>query len=279
MFGEKDCFIVAEMGASHCQRFERAVRLVLAANYAGADAVKVQMFDPDQMAKRGTMIKAGPWQGMELYELYCNTAMPYEWVPRLKTLAEGLGLFFFTTVYHPDTVRIAEDMGMEAYKIASFEITYNDLIDEVAQTKKPVIISTGMAEFTEIFQATRIVRKHHRHYYLLHCVSDYPADPKKMNLRTLLDMSRQHGGRVGLSDHSLSLTIPAVAATMGARIIEKHIRLNDDRGYDSGFSLNPKQFRDMVNGIREADKAMGGVSYGGPKKFRRKLINGKMLRG
>jgi len=278
MFGEKECFIVAEIGASHNQDFGEAIKLVQAAQSSGANAVKVQMYNPDSMASPDDPpIKTGPWQNYTLYELYKNTCMPYDWVPLLKSIAEKLGLFFFTTVYDPETVCIAEKYNIPAYKIASYEITWLDFIEKVAATNKPIFMSTGMAEYHEIWAAIKAIRKYHKNFYLMHCVSEYPALPEQMNLRTLYDLSRYCMGRVGLSDHSKSIAIPAVAVSMGARVIEKHLKINEC-GADAGFALTEHEFAQMVKAIRQSEKAIGCVYYGGKKRYRRKLIGGQMLR-
>ena len=273
--------VVAEMSANHCQDFSVAVQIVLAAKWAGADAVKVQMFTPDAMTLNSTdpefVIQDGLWAGKSLYELYSKACMPYEWVPKLKEVAEELGLFFFTSVYDMDTVDICEEMGMPAYKISSFEIPCLPLIEKAAKTGKTLIMSTGMAEYGEMWQALRTARNHTKDVWLLHCVSQYPADPKDMNLRTIMDLGRYCKGQAGLSDHSLGITVPVTAVGMGARMIEKHLKVND-MGLDAAFSLSPIQFKDMVDAVRIAEQSIGGVKYGGEKKYRRVEIDGKWLR-
>jgi sialic acid synthase SpsE len=275
--GEKT-FIIAEMGASHCQDFNRAVSLILAAKNVGADAIKIQMFTADDMTKKGYIIPDGTWKDMDLYELYSKISLPYEWIPTLKSVAENLGLVFFTSVYHPDTVDLAEELGNPIYKVSSFELVYDDLLARIAKTGKPVILSTGMAEFTEIHHALQILRDSRKNIHLLHCISKYPAKPEDMNLRTLYDLSRYCMGRVGLSDHSKSLTVPAIAVNFGAKIIEKHLTLDDRGGYDGSYALTPLEFKFMVDCIREAEKVDGAVKYGGEKKFRRQCVEGRMIR-
>ena len=269
------CIVVAEMSANHCQRFEKAVEIVLAAKWAGADAVKVQMFTPDIGSP--DVIQDGPWQGLTLHGLYSKACMPYEWVPNLKAIADELGLFFFTSVYDLETVDIAKEMGIDTFKISSFEIPFIPLIEKVAQVGKTVVLSNGMAEFTELWKAIRAARNHTKDVWLLHCVSQYPAKPEDMNLRTIADLSRYSNGQCGLSDHTLGITVPVMSIGMGARMIEKHLKV-DDNGLDASFSLNPQEFRYMVDSIRAAEAAIGKVFYGGEKKFRRIEQDGKWIR-
>jgi sialic acid synthase SpsE len=277
---ERVC-VVAEISANHCQRFEVAVELVLAAHYAGADAVKIQMFTPDAMTLDSDapefMIKEGLWKGRRLYDLYKQSALPYEWVPKLKDIADELGLLFFTSIYDETTVEVCEEIGIPIYKISSFEIPYLPLIEKVAKTGKPVIISTGMADYEEMWQAIRTARNHTKEVWALHCVSEYPAQPKDMNLRTIMELGRYTSGRCGLSDHSLGITIPIMAVGMGARMIEKHLKVNNS-GLDAEFSLTPNQFADMVDAVRVAEASIGACMHGGDKKFRRKQVDGRWIR-
>ena len=272
---------VAEMSANHCQRFDTAVQIVLAAHWAGADAVKVQMFTPDSMTLNSRddefIVKDGPWKGKSLYELYTAGAMPYEWVPKLKEIAEELGMFFFTSVYDLDTVDICEEMGMPAYKISSFEIPYLPLIEKVAKTGKTVVMSTGMASFEEKWKALRTARNHTKDIWMLHCVSQYPAQPKDMNLRTIMEIGRYCQGKCGLSDHSLGISVPVTAVGMGARMIEKHIKVNN-YGLDAGFSLTPDEFCAMIQAVRTAEESIGTCFHGGEKKYRRLERDGKWIR-
>jgi len=268
--------IVAELGASHNRDYQTALDLVFAAQEAGADSIKVQMFTPDQMtANDGSVIKGGAWSGSNLYNLYENAAMPLEFVPKLKKLAEKLDMGFIASVYHPDMVPIAEEMGIERYKISSFEITWLNLIKAVAITKKPVIMSVGMAEHKEITDAVNVAKKYCKDLTLLWCVNDYPADAEKMNLKSIVGLKR-FKCKSGLSDHSLGYLAPVVAMSLGATMLEKHIQI--EGGLDEGFALNPLQFGNMVKIVREAENSIGGIRYGGKKKFRRREVEGKWIR-
>jgi len=268
--------IVAELGASHKQDYETALELVFAAQDAGADTVKVQMFTPDQMALNdGSTIKEGPWAEYDLYHLYEQAAMPIEFVPKLKKLCEQLNMGFIASVYHPDMVKVAEEMGIGRYKIASFELPWLSLVKAVAKTKKPMVMSVGMAEHKEIADAVADAKKHCKDITLLWCVTEYPADPEKMDLKTLTKL-RKFQCKVGLSDHSTGYLASVVATALGATMLEKHIQV--DGGLDAGFALKPNEFKTMVEIVRAAEKSIGSVRYGGKKIFRRKEVDGKWVR-
>lgn len=267
--------VIGEIGSNHCQIYDKAVALVKGIKKAGADAVKVSMFTPDGLTlktnhKRFTITK-GKWKG-SLWDLYQKTAMPYEWIPHLKALADHLGIKFIVSVYHPDTVDITEEMGIEIYKIASFEIDYDDLLIRVAKTGKPVIISTGGAKFDEVWKAFRFMTGP---VALLHCVSAYPSMARHMNLRTILELGRY--AQPGLSDHSRGLTVPIAASALGAEIIEKHIKL-DDKGMDAEFSLDLRGFRAMINAVRIAKASVGHIKFGYKKTYHRRLVDDKFVR-
>ena len=276
----KEVTIVAEMGASHHQDEKTAREIIEAAKWAGANAVKVQIFTADQMTLKSNdnkfIIKEGLWKGFRLWDLYDAAALPIEWISRLKNFAEHLGLKFFASVYHPDIVKVAEEIGISTYKISSFEITYLELIETAAKTKKPIIISTGSAEFNEIKKAVAAVRKYHKNITLLHCISEYPCLIEKVNLKTMDALGRVFKTKVGFSDHTGGMVAAVASVPLGARVIEKHIRI-DDIGLDS-FAIYPERFRVMVEAIRAAEKALGKVTYGGKKQFKRQEIEGKMLR-
>jgi pseudaminic acid synthase len=269
-----NCFIIAEIGASHHQDFMTACNLVDAAIYAGADAVKVQMFKPSSLASRDdAVLDDGPWAGHSLWELYEKASMPYEWVPTLKDQTEKAGLRFIASVYETKTLDVAESMDIEAYKVASYEAGEKDLLKALAKTGKPVIVSTGVLSWQQIREVAHILPR----VALLKCTSEYPAPLEEMNLRTLLDMKRNFGPYIGLSDHTDGIVAPVTAVAMGARIIEKHIKI-DEQGLDSLFAINPEKFRVMVDTIRAAEKCMGKVSYGGTSNIKRKMVNGKSAR-
>ena len=265
--------IIAEIGANHHQDFKTAKELVKQSDEV-SDAVKIQMFTAEQMTvPGGSVIKDCQWEGMTLYELYKKACMPIEWVPELKKLCRHL----IASVYHPDMVDVAEEMGIETYKIASFEITYLDLIEKVAKTKKPIIISTGMAEYAEIQKAVDIVKSYHDDITLLKCTSKYPALLEDLNLATITDMKKIFGCKVGFSDHTTGFTAATIATSLGADVIEKHITL-DKKGLDGKFSIYPEEFKIMYGIIKVTESTLGEIAYGGEKKFRRVKRNGEWIR-
>lgn len=265
-----DVFVIAEAGSNHNQDFDTAKELIIQAKYSGADAVKFQYYTPDSLTIKckhpDFMIRDGLWSGDNLYSLYEKSCMPPEWLPALKRIADNIGIIFFVTVYEVSDVDELEKIGMPAYKIASFENQYLELIERAARTGKPVILSTGSSEYTEIRQAVRTIKKHQLHYGLLHCVSNYPARPEQMNLRTIPAISTMFTRFAGLSDHTTDYTSVIVAVAFGANIIEKHFMLDGMVSPDSKFSLTPERFRDMVSAIRDAEKSIGGVRWGGGHK-------------
>lgn len=270
--------IIADMGAEHQQSFQKALSIVRAAAEAGADALKVQMFTPDDMTlpkddERFT-IKKGLWQGHNLYKLYQKACMPYEWIPRLKEHTEARGMEFVVTVFHPRTVPIAEEMGIETYKVASFEINYENLIKSIDETDKPVIVSTGSATYKEIEAVTKILR---RNLTLLKCTSQYPASIESMNLKTIPAYEHCFKVPAGLSDHTTGIVAPVVAVALGAKVIEKHITI-DGKGLDGSFAILPDRFAVMVESVRAAEKSLGEIDYGGERTYHRQLIDGEWIR-
>jgi len=277
-------YIVAELSANHNQDFETAVKLIEAAKDAGADAVKVQTYTPDtitiDVGRPEFKIKGGTlWDGKTLYELYKEAYMPWDWHKELKKIANKLGLDFFSTPFDPTAVDFLEELGVPAYKIASPEIVDIPLIEKVAETGKPIIISTGMATLGEIEEAIQAVRrKGNNQIILLKCTSAYPAPYESINLKTIPNMMETFGVPVGLSDHTLGIEIPIAAVALGASIVEKHFTLSRSiQTPDSAFSLEPQEFKTMVQAIRNVEKALGDVRYGTDKseeeikKFRRSL--------
>ncbi len=278
-------YIIAEMSANHNQDYEQAAAIVRAAKGAGADAIKLQTYTPDTMTLdlRTPVFQIGAgtiWEGKNLYELYGEACTPWEWQPRLKTLAGELGMDCFSTPFDATSVEFLEKMRVPAYKIASFEIVDLPLIRRVAQTGKPLIMSTGMASKAEIEDAVNAFRSAGgTQLALLKCTSAYPSNPQDMNLLTIPHLAATFGVPAGLSDHTLDTTVPIAAAALGACIVEKHFTLSRAvPGPDSAFSLEPQEFRAMVAAIRTVEQALGTVSYAMSKKeeasrvFRRSLF-------
>jgi pseudaminic acid synthase len=262
-------YIVAEISGNHNQSFDEALRLVHAAKESGADAVKLQTYTPDTLTidsdKEYFRVGGGTlWDGRNLYELYGEAYTPWDWQPKLKEVAERLGLDLFSTPFDHTSVEFLEEMRVPAYKIASFEVVDVPLIRRIAQTGKPIIMSTGMATLYEIDEAVRVIREERPgKLALLKCTSAYPASPAEMNLRTIPHMAEAFDVPVGLSDHTLGTEVPIAAVALGACIVEKHFTLSRSiPGPDRAFSLEPQEFNAMVQAIRTVEKALGRVHYG-----------------
>jgi len=261
-------FIIAELSANHNHDFNIAVKTIEQAAKAGADAIKTQTYTADTITidcdneyfqiKQGTI-----WDGKTLYQLYKEAYTPWEWQPKLKEIAEKLGLVFFSSPFDFTAVDFLEKMQVPAYKIASFEITDIPLIEYVAKKGKPVIISTGIATIEDIQLAIDTCLKvGNNQIALLKCTSSYPATIDEANLLTIPDLEKRFNITPGLSDHTLSNSVSIAAVALGARIIEKHIIL--DRcmgGPDASFSIEPNEFAEMVKNIREVEQAKGVVNY------------------
>lgn len=256
-------FIVAELSANHLGSLERALALVEAAATAGASAVKIQTFTPEQMVEPLTLIESGLWRGRTALGLYREAHTPREWHEPLFTLARELGLEVFSSVFHPADVDFLEALGCLRYKISSFELTDHALIRHAATTGKHLVISTGMASLSEI-QAAVDVTRGAKSLTLLKCTSAYPAPVEDVNLLTMEHM-RLHFecDWVGLSDHTLGIGVAVAAAALGADMIEKHLTLRRaDGGPDADFSMEPEEFAQMVTACRQAEAAIGTVRYG-----------------
>lgn len=272
-FGLKDessdrVFIIAELSANHNKNFNIAVETIKAAKEAGADAIKLQTYTADTLTldsnKSYFQIKQGTiWDGTNLYSLYKEAYTPWDWQPKLKQIAEEVGLICFSSPFDKTSVDFLENMDVPAYKIASFEITDIPLIEYVASKRKPVIISTGIASLEEIEEAlTCCYKAGNNDVALLKCTSSYPAPIELANLRTITDLKNRFGVPVGLSDHTMSNSVAIASVALGARIIEKHFILDRSiGGPDSSFSMNKEEFADMVKSIREVEKALGSISY------------------
>lgn len=261
-------YVIAEMSANHNHNFDQAVQIIQAAKDAGADAIKLQTYTPDTLTidcdNEYFQIKETIWKGRTLHDLYGEAYTPWEWQPKLKTIAKELGLDLFSSPFDETAVDFLEDIGVPAYKVASFEIVDVPLIRRIAQTGKPIIMSTGMASLAEIDEAVRTARNAGAtQLALLKCTSAYPSPPEAMNLRTIPHLASAFDTPVGLSDHTRGTAVPVAAVTLGACIIEKHFTLSRSiPGPDSAFSLEPDEFRTMVAAIRTAEAALGTVRYG-----------------
>ena len=276
-------YIIAEISANHNGSMSIAKRLIEEAKKAGADAVKLQTYKPDTITLNSEhedfLIKGGLWDGKTLYELYEEAHMPWEWHAPLFDYARSLDITIFSSPFDNTAVDLLEDLNASAYKIASFEAIDLPLIKYVASTKKPMIISTGMANLSEIEEAVDAARSGGcNELALLHCVSGYPAPSVDYNLRTILDMINRFGLVIGLSDHTLDNTTAIASVAAGASIIEKHFTLDrSGGGPDDSFSLEPQDLHSLCYSSKIAWEAMGSIDYGrksseqGNVKFRRSL--------
>ncbi len=259
-------YIIAEMSGNHNQNFEKAVKIIEAAKAAGADAVKLQTYTPDTITldvrNEYFQVSGTIWEGKNLYDLYSEAYTPWEWHPKLIRVAEALDIDLFSTPFDHTAVDFLEEMRVPAYKIASFEMVDIPLIQKIAETGKPIIMSTGMASLDEIRDAVTTIETMHNELALLKCVSTYPAMPEEMNLSTIPHMGKTFGVPVGLSDHTLGDVTAIAAVALGACIIEKHLTLSrNEPGPDNAFSMEPEEFKKMVGSIRIAEKAVGKVTY------------------
>ncbi|HOB43297.1 MAG TPA: pseudaminic acid synthase [Bacillota bacterium] len=262
-------FVIAEMSGNHNQSLDKALEIVEAAAKAGAQALKLQTYTADTMTldiSEGEFFikdEQSPWEGKSLYDLYTLAHTPWEWHAPIMERAQELGMVCFSTPFDRSAVDFLEDLGVPAYKVASFEIVDLPLIRYIAEQGKPIILSTGMATLAEIDEAVRIIREAgNNQIALLKCTSAYPAPPEEMNLRTIPHLAAAFGAPVGLSDHTLGIATSVAAVALGACIIEKHFTLSRaDPGPDSAFSLEPHEFKAMVDAVRETEKALGTVCY------------------
>lgn len=259
-------YVIAEMSANHNGSIETAKEIIHAIKETGADCVKVQTYTADTITmdcrNEYFLLNGGTWDGQNLYDLYKKAYMPWEWQGILKKEAEAIGLDFFSTPFDPTSVDFLESIDIPFYKIASFEVVDIPLIKKVAATGKPIIMSVGMASLAEIDEAVRVIKSYGNDLALLKCSSAYPAVPEKMNLRTIQHLQETFQVPVGLSDHSMGSVSAVTAVALGARIIEKHFCLSRDfGGPDSSFSMEPSEFKQMVEDVQMAAKAVGEVAY------------------
>jgi N-acetylneuraminate synthase len=260
-------YIIAELSANHNGSIERAFESILAAKEAGADAVKIQTYTADTMTidcnREEFQITGGLWDGYSLYDLYKEAQTPYEWHKRLFDYAKEIGITIFSTPFDETAVDLLEELGTPVYKIASFEMTDLPLVKYVAQTKKPMIISTGMANLEEITEVVRVARENGcTDLILLHCISSYPAPAEQSNLKTIPDLAERFGVITGLSDHTMGTTVATTSVALGACLIEKHFTLSrTDKGPDSEFSLEPQELKQLCIDTKIAWQSLGQAGY------------------
>lgn len=284
--------IVAEISSNHGQNLNRAIKMIRVAKQCGADAVKFQTYTPSTLTldinRKYFRVHHPKWGGQTLYQLYKKAYTPWSWFKKLKQVAENEGIAFFSTAFDNTSIDFLEELDVFCHKIASFELVDLPLIEYAAQTKKPLILSTGMATLQEIREAVAAAKRGGaRDITLLKCVSSYPTDLKTMNLLTISDMKNRFRMPIGLSDHSLGITASVTSVALGAVFIEKHFTLSRKmRTPDTFFSVEPTEFKKLVRAIREAEDALGQVRYGpteeekGSRALRRSLfVVENVLRG
>jgi len=273
----KKVFIAAEISANHDQNLNRALSLIHKAKECGADAVKFQTYTPDTLTlnvdNKYFRIRHPKWGGQTLHQLYQKAYTPWSWFKRLKKESDAIGIAFFSTAFDKTSVDFLEDLGVFCHKIASFELVDLPLIEYAARTKKPVILSTGMATLKEIKEAVSAAKLGGtKSITLLKCVSSYPADPKEMNLRTLIDLKKRFALPIGLSDHTLGIGVSVASVPLGVSFIEKHFALSRKvKTPDSFFSLEPHELKNLVENIRLVEQSLGAVHYGPTKDEKKSL--------
>lgn len=277
-------YIIAEVSGNHNGKIENAKSLIKIAKSAGADAAKLQTYTADSITinsnKPEFTLKTGTWAGKHIYEVYSQASTPIEWLPELITFGQSIGITVFTSVFDKSDVPTIAQLGVPAFKIASNELTDWPLIEAVAKTRLPMIISTGTASKDDIADTIGFITKlgMRDQLVMLHCVSAYPAPVKDSNLNTMIDISKSFGVITGLSDHTLGISTSIAATALGAAVIEKHITLDrNDKGPDSSFSLEPKELTELCQNVKSAWHSLGTICYGGDTDLNKKGIFTRQL--
>ncbi len=262
-----EVYFIAEMSANHAGKLDYALEIVRKAKEAGADCLKIQTYTADTLTldcdNEYFQIKTGLWKGYKRYDLYKEAYTPWEWQPEIKAECERLGMDFLSTPFDKTAVDFLEEMGAEFFKIASFELVDLPLLRYTASKGKPIILSCGLASEEEIAEAVQAIESQgNRQIVLLKCCSEYPADENDMNLQTIVDMKQKFGYPVGLSDHSMGNIADVVGAVLGACVIEKHFCISRSiKNPDSAFSMEPKEYQEMVENVKRAKAVCGAVTY------------------
>jgi pseudaminic acid synthase len=270
-------FIIAEMSGNHNQSLDRALEIVEAVAAAGASAIKLQTYTPDTMTIKGALTitdENSLWRGRELHDLYQEAYTPWEWHTPIFNKAKELGLIAFSTPFDETAVDFLEELGVHAYKVASFENTDWPLLKKVAQTGKPVIMSTGATTLSDVDEAVRILRSNGcKDLILLKCTSTYPSTPENTNLLTIPHMRDAFQCHVGLSDHTMGIGAAVASVALGVRVIEKHFTLRrSDGGVDSAFSIEPKELKSLVIESERAFLSLGNIQYGVQEAEKKSLL-------
>ncbi len=270
-------FIIAEMSGNHNQSLDRALKIVEEAAKAGVDAIKLQTYTADTMTIKGAFTitdENSLWNGRELYELYQEAFTPWEWHKPIFDYAKSMGLIAFSTPFDEGAVDFLEELGVNAYKIASFENTDWPLLRKVASTGKPVIMSTGAASLSDIDDAVNVLRASNcNDMVLLKCTSTYPSTPENTNLVTIPVLQQTFNCQVGLSDHTMGIGAAVASVALGATVIEKHFTISRaDGGVDSTFSIEPEEMKMLVTESERAFQSLGNVQFGVQKSEKNSLM-------
>jgi len=276
-------YFIAELSCNHGGSLEKALELVRLAAESGADCFKTQTYTGDTITlncnNKYFKLKGTSWDDKgTLWDLFDKAHTPWDWNIKIKEECDKFGIDFLSSPFDETAVDHLEQLGVKAYKVASMEIIDIPLLKKIASTKKPVIMSTGMASLSEIEEAINVLRNNGcKNIALLKCTSAYPAKPEQANLKTIINIKNTFNVVPGLSDHTLGVAVPAAACTLGARIVEKHfIKNRSEKTYDAAFSLEPKEFKNMVDIVRNIELSLGTIHYGGVngevRQFRRSLF-------
>tara|TARA_B110000037_G_scaffold204233_1_gene248003 strand:- start:274 stop:1299 length:1026 start_codon:yes stop_codon:yes gene_type:complete len=274
-------FVIAELSANHNGKIENIFKLIDKAKKCGANAVKIQSYTPDSITlnckSKYFYIKDGPWKGNYLYDLYQKGTTPYSWHKKIFSYAKKKSILCFSSPFDVESVELLEKLKTPLYKIASFEINHIPLLEVIGRTKKPVIMSTGMADTKDIDLAVKILKKNGtKDIAILHCISSYPAKPQNYNLN-FINTLKKYNLPIGLSDHTIGSIVAVTSIGFGVNIFEKHIKLDNQKGIDSNFSTNPNEFKDYVDNIKLSFSSKGKENFNrrkleGPSKKHRRSI-------
>ena len=271
-------FIIAEMSANHGNDINKAIEIIKEAKKAGADAIKIQTYTANTLTincREKPFEAKGAWEGVYLYDLYEDASMPWEWTPKLQEVAKEERIILFSSPFDFSSIEFLENLNMPAYKIASPEIIDLPLVRRIAQTNKPIIMSTGNATLGQINDAVAVmIEEKVKDLIILKCTSEYPAPAENINLKTIENLKEIFKCPIGLSDHTLGTAIPIASIALGASVIEKHFIVNrTDKTADSFFSATPRELKEIVHGSKMVKKAIGKIEYPiVPNKDQRSLI-------